>query len=939
MSAASPTTKATPAWVGPASLLLYLIVATALLVARLQVPSSVDVGAGKAQAGLGNFYPTERSGTHEYRWSKEVSRINTPRLSDAQQITLYLDGSRPAGFASTAISIVVNGQPAATITATNAPITYTFTYRDFSPLPQLTLELRPQHTFFPSDKDYRPLGAIFYGMRVTPAPSLFGLVWPPLLVLLIWLLIALCCYFLFLWSKVQFLGAWLLPLLYAVTWAVKLTDLLGWMSAALLLLLPITIYLNRRVVEATLARTVGWLRGWRIWRNRLARLLVVPGFYLAATIAFTWPYVTYIGSKLPGWPMDNFNFLYKIWWVSHATFGTPPPGASLVFNPNVYYPVGFNLAQGELTPANTLLTIPITATLGPIVSYNLLVFASFVLSGWGMYLLVRFLIFDFGFWIGDAPGVINDPSTTPPTYNSTFIIQNSKLIAAFIGLAYAFLPYRLNHMLGHLQMMGTQWLPFTFLYLEQMLRTRRWQHGLLAGIFFALCCWEAWYYAAIIGLFVALYFPIRWWQLRRTPRRLAGGINHAPTTPNATIMDGEQGGINHASTENTNNSNLKPQTSNLKPIIAFVGAVIVLVAPFALSYLQLRAGNSLAYSAKAANGSSALLSDYFIPSQLHPLWGNIFKVSHTANLNLTEYNLWPGAVMWGLLLVGLWVGRKWRPAGFPFGLYVMMAGLGLLLSFGLEYDLGGELSRFIPSLHSGDLRMPLPGRLLYNYLPLFSSIRAWARFGVIVLFAAYIIAALGLAWLLARPHLAPYRYTIVAALTLLLLADFWATPYTWGYSRVQPQPLDTWLAQQPSGAVVAMLPFDRATRDGPAMWASVYQAQPIAYGYETFMPNDYQRNEDTLNQFPASPALDVLKGWGVKYIAVSSCPSGSPTEKWCYGRYWPEVRDTLAANPRLRYIDHFYQPALWDGDVGLFDVRPDVAWHAVADDVYLYELK
>ncbi len=935
----------------------------------LQAPAIINVGAGKQETTLGNFYPPEHNPSRDYRWTKEVSRINTTRLSDDAQITLYLDGSRPASFKPSPITIVINGQPAATITATNGPLTYTLSYHDASILPDLSLELRTAQTFYPSDKDYRELGIIFYGMRVESAPGPLGLRWPSLLAALLWLLVSICLYAIG-WAithpqpiplggetaphprplpsggEINTFGKLLalalpfvaLILICVCFFIASPMTLLPWLAGGLVALLPVAVFVQRRRVEAALAGAGGWLKAWRLWQRPVARVLAVPFFYLIATIVFTWPYVLSFGTRLPGWPMDNFNFMYKIWWVSHSIFGNPPPGSSLVFNPNVYYPIGFNLGQGELTPANTLLTIPITATLGPIVSYNFLVFLSFVLSGWGMYLLVKYLL----------ESMINLAPTETITQNSKLKTKNSTLIALLIGLSFTFMPYRLNHMLGHLQMMGTQWLPLTFLFLEKMLRGRRWQDGALAGLFFALCCWEAWYYAAIIGLFVGLYIVVRWWQLR------GNAPQDALSTPASSQHPGQQGGLFAVTTNQdlgqqggptaaltTRNSNLKPQTSNLKPLAAFILVTAALVAPFAIPYLALRSGNSLAYSVKAANGSSALLSDYFIPSQLHPIWGDAFKTAHTANLNLAEYNLWPGAAMYLLIGLGIWAGWKLRGklAAFPFSLYIGMALLAVVLSFGLQYDLSGELARFDPALRSAGWQVPLPGLLLYKFVPLFSSIRAWARFGLIAIFAFYVIAALGLAWLLTRPKMPVYRYTLIIALAVLVLADFWATPYTWGFSRVEQQPLDAYLAALPGQPVVAMMPFDRATRDGPAMWASVYHGKPIAYGYETFMPNDYQLNEDTLqNLFPQDAALDVLKGWHVQYIAVSSCQVGSPTDSWCYGRRWPEMRDRLAASPRLKFIQIFRQRSLWDGDVGLFDVRPDIAWHASSDDVYLYQL-
>ncbi|HEV8638925.1 MAG TPA: hypothetical protein VG370_32355 [Chloroflexota bacterium] len=48
-----------------------------------------------------------------------------------------------------------------------------------------------------------------------------------------------------------------------------------------------------------------------------------------------------------------------MWWTAHAL----GQGASPFFNPDMYVPFGFNLAHGELTPANTFLFLPVTAAL------------------------------------------------------------------------------------------------------------------------------------------------------------------------------------------------------------------------------------------------------------------------------------------------------------------------------------------------------------------------------------------------------------------------------------------------------------------------------------------------------------------------------------------------------------------------------------------------
>ncbi len=921
---------------------LYPLAMAGVLLLLYQQSASVSVGAGQGdEAALGNFYAPQHDNGRDYRWSKYESNITLARISDAEHITLTLSGARPTPAPPAASEIWVDGSYVTTISLTNQIADYSFDYHDLSLDPRLTITLRPTATFYLSDQDYRAVGVIYYAARAE-SNAAFGLLLPPPSLALLWLLLIVAVGGLLPAAyspRVRFAAYLVLPLFALLIWIGGPLEGLPLSGAITLLLLPLSAFVQRAPLETWLARGAGWLRGWRIWHVWLVHAVAVPLFYLIATIIFTWPYILDLPRRVPGWPMDNFNFLYKIWWVGNALFGNPPPGSSLTYNPNVFYPAGFNLAQGELTPANTLATIPTTAIFGPIVSYNLLVLLSFVVSGWGMYLLVRYLL--------DAPPLTPTPprygggslgqqgGTNPAligstTQNSKLKTQNSTLIALLAGLAFAFCPYRMTQMGGHLQMLGTEWLPLTFLFLEKMVRRRRWQDGLIGGIFFALCCWEAWYYAAIIGLFVPLYLALRWWQLRRAGQQV--GINPAPT-PNPPIgaqsIAPSTGGINHAPT------NIRyPQ---LKTLLAFIVAVAIMVGPFALPYLQLRDTGSLAYSEQLANQNSAVPTDYFLPSELHPLWGETFMQLHRWQ-NPLEDNLYLGVVPLGLFGFALAGWRRERRqaasplANFPFMPYLLISALAFVLSFGLGFHIGVLFDKLKVGGSDPNATLWLPGWLLYKFVPLFSAIRAYARFGLIVTLAVIVLAALGLAMLLARPRFAPYRRLTIVALTIVLLCDFAANPYAFGMSRVESQPLDVWLAAQVGNTPVTMFPTDYAQLSGPAMWSSVYHGKPITYGYESFLPALFQRPDvaQPLASFPNDQRVwPLLQGWGIKYVLVAT---------YWWGTGWPKMRDQLAVNPHLRYITHFQERRLWDGNVRLWTSWPDFAWHAQPEDVWIYQL-
>jgi hypothetical protein len=204
-------------------------------------------------------------------------------------------------------------------------------------------------------------------------------------------------------------------------------------------------------------------------------ILVLCGFTLL-TVALTYPIVWHLSDSLPGRPVDNFHYLWELWYPAHAIFDLH---TSPFIDSNVYSPFGFDLIRNQdLSPATVLLFLPLTRAVGEVLTYNLIVLISFPLSAFGTYLLAREL------W-------------------------GSRLAAIVAGTAVAFCAYRVSHALGHLSIVNTQWIPFFLLYIERSIKRPTTQNGLLAGLFYSLSALVTWYYAVGCAISALLYVSVR----------------------------------------------------------------------------------------------------------------------------------------------------------------------------------------------------------------------------------------------------------------------------------------------------------------------------------------------------------------------------------------------------------------------------------------------
>ena len=197
-------------------------------------------------------------------------------------------------------------------------------------------------------------------------------------------------------------------------------------------------------------------------------LLLATLLYVVLTAVMTYPQVRHMrdGVSDVGDPLLN---TWAMAWVAHQL----PFSPAHVFDGNIFFPERRTLAYSETLLVPALMGAPLLyAGAGPVLVYNLLMFASFVFTGVGMALLVREL-------------------------------TGSTLAGLACGAMAAFLPYRFDHY-SHFQLLQMQWVPFALWALHRLLDDGRMRFGVALGVFVGAQGLTSMYNAIFLGTFLAV---------------------------------------------------------------------------------------------------------------------------------------------------------------------------------------------------------------------------------------------------------------------------------------------------------------------------------------------------------------------------------------------------------------------------------------------------
>jgi hypothetical protein len=564
--------------------------------------------------------------------------------------------------------------------------------------------------------------------------------------------------------------------------------------------------------------------------------ICIFALFTLLSLAMTRPLILKFTTSIPGWVFgDNAEYLWKLWWFKHALIDLR---VWPLFSPHIYHPYGFNLAYGEITPTNTLLTLPITAVFGEVVTYNLLALLSFVLSGFAMYLLVCYL-------------------------------TGNHLAGVLSGTIFAYCPYRYTQLGAHLPLMGTQWMVFFFFFLEKLLREKRIRFAILAALAYSLNALSSWYYAlavAFLGL-IYLLVRVRPWQRYLTDRNLRRGV--ILFTVLVAVVVGPftvpywrlraTGEMTH-SLEEVDKWSASPSDYFIpNPLHPLWGRwVRAHIVPSTAMWVSM---------------------EFFLS------WGFVATLLAIYALGKEHSGIVNAFGLMALLAVILSLGTT-----------LHFAGRQILLPLPAEWvqrynTLMDHLTRDVSPLHvpysiasERGVAVPLPALALYLFVPTFGSMREWSRFGLMAAFAVAILAGMGfdqwmrrevkdhyqvrLKGLAFKISLRREQVSLLAGVifTLLILFEFWTVPF--GVCEVKPRPIDLWLAQQPGDFAVMQFPYGAAVT-GAQMYYTKFNGKKIASGYGTYFPATFMARADDLEAFPALRSIKVLREWGIRYALVN----------------------------------------------------------------------
>lgn len=220
------------------------------------------------------------------------------------------------------------------------------------------------------------------------------------------------------------------------------------------------------------------------WPAVLAHVAALASF-TGLTIFHTWPVANQLRTHLVGGTNDTLMNAWHLWWMRQALWVSPHNPFS---TPLLHYPMGAELYWHTLCFAKTAWGAVLLAFITPETGYNLIFLATFVLTGYTSWLLLRYLLLKAGMhpalaWAG-----------------------------AFAGAcAFDFSRYHQCQAFAHLNLNSMEGMPlylfFFFRYLDDGKRKDLVGVG-LAALYVAL---SEYYYLAYVATFSALWLVGERW--------------------------------------------------------------------------------------------------------------------------------------------------------------------------------------------------------------------------------------------------------------------------------------------------------------------------------------------------------------------------------------------------------------------------------------------
>jgi hypothetical protein len=513
-------------------------------------------------------------------------------------------------------------------------------------------------------------------------------------------------------------------------------------------------------------------------------------------LVLTMGMIRHLDADIYGYPGDATGTIASYAWWGYAL----AHGRSLLAYP-WGAPFGAGLENVPLSALQVGISAPLSAVLGPVVTYNLEVLSGFPLTAWVTFVLSRQL---------GLPA----------------------LAAAFSALAFTFMPYHLQKAMGHLGMVHLELFSGTLLFLVRWRATGRRRNlafaGIIAGLALCLDPYDAFIDMVLVAAFflvsVALPSPL----LRGVARRLRAHVLAAAAVAAATAA-------------------LVPAAVLAAHRPSGSGSYVQGVVSGAQEAARLRI-ELLIYSARPIEFVQPWFANPLVPQAIRQ-----YELSNLHYSNITESTLFLGYSVIALAILGTVLVRR---AVFP---VVLSWAVGLA---GFVFAAPPLLYQVLPGVS-----VSAPSYYLYSVLPFF---RVYARFGVLVMLAAVLLAGFGFAAIASRLRGGwPRAFLIVPF--LLMAVEFNNLPPLHTTRIFPAPPAYTWLASQPSGILVEypLHGVDTGTQQVENSQYELYQQthrHPILNGSAT--SSRMGQLEPELEPYYSPQVVSRLRALGVRYVFV-----------------------------------------------------------------------
>lgn len=213
-----------------------------------------------------------------------------------------------------------------------------------------------------------------------------------------------------------------------------------------------------------------------VMMDKAGHWLAAALFFSIAAIVQTWPLILHTKDHIMGWAPDSYHFMWTLWWVKQAIveLNTNPFHSDIIF-----FPQGTDLYLNTMVFVNGVLSIPMQLVSGNVMlSWNSLCLAFFVLSALGAYML-------------------------------SYRVTGSRWAALLSGYIFAFSPFVLTRIHGHLNIATTWPIPLFALLLLRFHETGRLREMVALGVVWAVLTYNWFEFAIDAGTFLVLFVVVQ----------------------------------------------------------------------------------------------------------------------------------------------------------------------------------------------------------------------------------------------------------------------------------------------------------------------------------------------------------------------------------------------------------------------------------------------